>query len=103
MGNPVLVDEENILLVQNEDYDDCRTSGTSRIDAETSFTEPTATEATSTLRLRQKLKRDKIFSLYRYLDVRDDPGLADLDRFTIKKKSKTGNIELLFLNGNNHW
>ena len=32
-----------------------------------------------------------------------DPGLADVDRFTIKKNSKTGNIELLFLNGNNHW
>ena len=32
-----------------------------------------------------------------------DPGLADLDRFMIKKNSKTGNIELLFLDGNNQW
>ena len=32
-----------------------------------------------------------------------DPGLADLDRFTIKKNSKTGNIELFFFDGNKHW
>ena len=37
------------------------------------------------------------------MDVTGDPGLADLDRFTIKKNSKTGNIELLFLDGNKHW
>ena len=61
------------------------------------------TEATSTIRLRQKLKRDKIVSLYRYLDVTGDPGLADLDRFTIKKSLKAGNVELLFLDGNKHW
>ena len=29
-------------------------------------------------------------------------GLADLDRFTIRKNLKTGNIELLFLDGNKH-
>ena len=70
---------KNILLVQDEGYDDYRTPDTSRIDAETSFTETTTTEATSTLCLRQKLKRDKIVSLYRYLDVTGDTGLADLD------------------------
>ena len=32
-----------------------------------------------------------------------DPGLADLDQFIIKRDSKTGNIELLFLDGNKHW
>ena len=64
---------------------------------------PDASEATSTLRLRQKLKRDKIVSLYRHFDVTGDPGLADLDRFTIKKNSKTCNIELLFFDGNNQW
>ena len=32
-----------------------------------------------------------------------DPGIADLERFMIKKNSKTGNIELLFLDGNKHW
>ena len=60
-------------------------------------------EATPTLWPRQKLKRDKIVSLYRYLDVRGDPGLADLERFMIKKNPKAGNIELLFLDANKHW
>ena len=32
-----------------------------------------------------------------------NPDLADLDQFSIKKNSKTGNIELLFLDGNNQW
>ena len=32
-----------------------------------------------------------------------DPGLADLCQFIIKRDSKTGNIELLFLDGNKHW
>ena len=104
MDNLTFADEENIPLVHQdeEDYEDY--NAPSRID-ETSFTLPdTQEEATSTLRLRQKLKRDKIVSLYRYLDVTGNPGLADLDRFTIKKNSKAGNIELLFLmviiNGN---
>ena len=82
MDNLTLADEEDIPMVhQDEDCDDYRTPNTSRVDE-------TSTEATSTLRLRQKLKRDKIVSLYRYLDVTGDPGLADLDRFTIKKNSK---------------
>ena len=95
MDNPTFADGENIPLVNQdeEDYDDYRTPDTSRV--ETSFIEPDTTEATSTLRLRQKLKRDKMVSLYRYL--------ADLDRFTIRKNLKTGNIELLFLDGNKHW
>ena len=104
MDNPTFVDEENIPLVHQdeEDYDDYRTQDTSRID-ETSFTVPDTTEATSTLRLRQKIKRDKLIALYRYLDVTGDPGLADLDRFMVRKNSKTGNIELLFLDRNNQW
>ena len=71
-------EEENIPLVQQDDDNDYRTPDTSRVD-ETSFIEPDATEATSTLRLRQRLKQDKIVSLYRYLDVTGDPGLADLN------------------------
>ena len=55
MDSPRFNDEEDILLVQDEDYDDYNTPNTSRVD-ETSFTEPDATEATSTLQLRQKLK-----------------------------------------------
>ena len=71
-------EEENIPLVQQDDDNDYRTPDTSRVD-ETSFIEPDATEATSTLRLRQRLKQDKIVSLYRYLDVTGGPGLADLN------------------------
>ena len=39
----------------------------------------------------------------RHLNVRSDPGLADMDRYMIKKISKTGNTDLLFLDGNKHW
>ena len=80
MNNPTFVDKEDIPMVHQdeENYDDYNTPDTSRVD-ETSFIEPDATEATSTLRLRQKVKRDKTVSLYRYLDVTGDPGLADID------------------------
>ena len=99
----MFVNEGDIPVVhQDEDYDDYSTLNTSRID-ETSFTVPDATEATSTLGLRQKVKQDKITALYRHLNVTADPSLADIDRFMIKKISKTGNTDLLFLDGNNHW
>ena len=62
MDNPRFVDEEIIPLVQDEDYDDYNTPNTSSVD-DTSFTEPDTTEATSTLQLRQKVKRDKIIAL----------------------------------------
>ena len=32
-----------------------------------------------------------------------DPGLADIDQFMIEKNSKTGNTDLLFLDGDKHW
>ena len=58
MNNPLFIDEEDIPMVhQDDDYDDYNTPNTSRID-ETSFMEPDTTEATSTLQLRQKVKRD---------------------------------------------
>ena len=62
LNNPRFVDEETIPLVQGEDYDDYNTPNTSKVDG-TSFTEPDTTEATSTLQLRQKVKRDKIIAL----------------------------------------
>ena len=96
MDNPVFVDEETIPMVhQDEDYDDYNTPNTSRID-ETSFTEPDTTEATSTLQLRQKVKRDKITALYRHLNVTGDPGLADIDRFMIKKIQKQATLTCFF-------
>ena len=104
MDNPTFLNEEDIPMVHQdeEDYDDYNTPNTSWID-ETSFTVPDTTEATSDLRLKQKQKRDKIVSLHKYLSVTGDPDLADLDRFTIRKNLKTGNIEFLLLNGNKHW
>ena len=33
----------------------------------------------------------------------DDKDLIDLDRFMIKMNLKTGNTDLLFLDGNKHW
>ena len=51
MDNPRFVDEGTTQLVQEKEYDDYNRPNTSRID-ETSFTEPYATEVTSTLQLR---------------------------------------------------
>ena len=84
MDNPRFLDEETILLVQDENYDDYKSPDTSRVD-ETSFTESDTTKAISTLQLRQKVKRDKIAALYSQLNVTGDPDLADIDRFMIKK------------------
>ena len=102
IDNPRFVHKVTIPLVQDEDYDNYGTPNTSRVD-KTSFTEPDTTEATSTLQLRQKVKRNQITALYRHLKVTGDAGLADIDRFMIKKNSKTGKNDLLFFDGNNHW
>ena len=103
MDNPRFIDEETIPLAhQDKDYDEYNTVNTSKIE-ETSFIEPDATEATSTLQLRQRVKRDKITALHRHLNATGDPSLADIDRYMIKKNSKTGNTDLLFLDGNKHW
>ena len=84
MDNPRFVDDETIPLVQDENYDDYNTLDTSMV-TKTSFTDPDVTDATSALRLRQKVKRNKLTALYRHLNVTGDPGLADKDRFMIKK------------------
>ena len=52
--------------------------------------EPDTTEATSTLRLRQKVKRDKLSALYSHLNVMGNPDLIDLDRFRLTKNLKKG-------------
>ena len=64
---------------------------------------PDSSVATSNLPLRQEVKRDKITALYRHLNVTGDPGLASIDQYMIKKDSKMGNTDLLFLDGNNQW
>ena len=88
MDNIAFIDEEYIPMVHqdDEDYDNYRRPDTSRI--ETSFIEPDTTELTSTLRLRQKVKQDKINALYRHLDVTGNPDLIDLDRFRLTKDPK---------------
>ena len=78
MDNPRFGDEKTIPLVQGEDYDDYNTPDASRLD-ETSFTEPDNTKATSTIQLRQKVKRDKITAFCRHLNVAGDKGLDDID------------------------
>ena len=58
MENPTFIDEEDIPMIHqedDEDYDNCRTPDTSRVDEALFITD--ATEPTSTLRLtrlRQK-------------------------------------------------
>ena len=84
MDNPRFVDDENILLVQDEDidYDDYNTPNTSKVD-ETSFTMPGSTEKDKTLRLRQKVKQDKLTALYRHLNITGKPDLINLDQFRL--------------------
>ena len=98
MNNPLFVDEENIQLVQDEDYDDYRTLETYRVD-ETSFTALGTTEATSTLRLRQKVKRDKLTAPYRHLNVTGNIDLINLGRFRLTTDPKKGATIFEFYNG----
>ena len=99
MDNPVFVDEETIPMVhQDDDYDDCNTPNINRIN-ETSFTVPDTTEATSTLRLRQKGKRDKITALYRHLNVTGNLYLINLDLFKLTTNHKKGTTIFEFYNG----
>ena len=83
----MFVDEETTPMFQDEDYDNYGIPNTSRVD-ETSLTGPDTTEATSTLRLTQKVKRDKLAALYRHLNVTGDLDLINLDRFKLTKKPK---------------
>ena len=91
MDNPTFLNEEDIPMVsQDEDYyDDYRTADTSSVDG-TSFTVPDTAETTSTLRLRQKVKWDKINALYTHLNVTGNPDLIDFDRFRLTKDAKKG-------------
>ena len=83
----MFVDEDAIpIIYEDKDYDDYKTLDKSRIEEETLFTVSYITEATLTLRLRQKVKRDKITALYKHFNVTGNLDLIDLDRFMIKKK-----------------
>ena len=92
--------EEDIQMThQDEDEDyDYRTPDTPRID-EASFIEPDTSEATSTLNLRQKVKRDKLTALYRHLNVTGNLDLIDFDLFRLTKDPKKGATIFEFYNG----
>ena len=98
MDNPRFVDEEDIPLI-DDDCDDCNTPNTSRVN-ETSFTEPATTEATSTLRLKQKVNRDKLTALYRHLNVTGNLDLIDFNQFKLTADHKKGATIFEFYNGN---
>ena len=107
MENPTFIDEEDIPMIHqedDEDYDNQRTPDTSRVDEVLFITD--ATEPTSALRLirlRQKVKRDKINAFYSHLNVTSNPDLIDLDRFRITKDPKKGVTIFEFYNGNDRW
>ena len=99
MDNPAFVDDQDIPMVsQDDDYDDYNTPNRSRVD-ETSFTVSGTTEASSTLRLRQKVKGVKITVLYRQLNVTGDIDLIDLDRFRLTTDPKKEVTVFGFYNG----
>ena len=97
MENPISVNDETKPLATHHDenredkndHDDYNTPNTSRVD-ETTFTTPGSTnkQTTSTLRQRQKEKRDKLAALCRYLNVAGDLDLINLDRFNYTKNTK---------------
>ena len=99
MDNSVFVDEEDIPMVhEDDDYDDYNTLNASRID-EASFTVSATTKATSTLRLMQKIKRDKLTALYRHLNVTGNLDLIDFNQFKLTADHKKGATIFEFYNG----
>lgn len=55
---------------------------------------PDSIEATSTYMLGEKVKLNKLTDLYKYLDAKNDPNLANLDRIWVKKNNlKTSNTD----------
>ena len=94
MDNPRFVDEETIGMVhRGKDYDDYNTPNY------IINMEPDTTEATSSLRLRQKIKRDKLTALCRHVNVTGDIDLIDLDRFRLMTDPKKVVTIFEFYNG----
>ena len=60
--------------------------------------EPAITEATSALRINQKVKRDKLAVLYRHLNVTGNIDLINLDRFKLMTNTKKGATIFRFYN-----
>lgn len=84
--NPIFVDGENISH-QNDGYEDDYMSDYNRYKTSNTNIKETAFRTTSsinkklasTLRLRQKGKRQKLASLLRYLNVTNDLDMIDID------------------------
>ena len=98
MDNPRFIDDEKIPSNHDEDidYDDHNTPNTSRVDEK--FTMPGSTDEETTLRLRQKVKRDKLTTLYRYLNVTGNLHLINLDGFKLTTDPKKGVTVFNFYN-----
>ena len=97
MDNPTFVHDEDIPLIDDDDYDEEEsrydTPDSSRIE-ETSFTEQPAVR----LRQRNRLLRNYLEDLYKYLDVDGNIDLVDTNLFKVEKY-KSGAIKLSFYNG----
>ena len=102
MDNPTFVHDEDIPLIDDDydDYDDEEeeesrydTPDSSRI-KETSFTEQPAVR----LRQRNRLLRNYLEDLYKYLDVDGNIDLVDINLFKVEK-SKSGAVEFSFYDG----
>ena len=99
MDNPTFVHDEDIPLIDYNDDDDYEeesrydTLDSSRIE-ETSFTEQPAVR----LRLRNRLLRNYLENLYKYLDVDGNIDLVDTNLFKVEKY-KSGAEKFSFYNG----
>ena len=99
MGNPTFGDEEDTPMIhEDDDYDDYNTPNATRV-GKTSYMEPATTETKSTLRLNQKVRRDKLAALYRHLSVTGNLDLIDLDQFRLPRNPKNGVTMFEFYNG----
>ena len=92
--NPVFADEEDIPLIDYEDndYEESQYDTPDMCRIEETF----LTTEHPTVRLRERVLRDHIIDLYRYLDVgARNIYLVNTDLFKVKK-SKSGAGELRF-------
>ena len=90
------IDMDDVDIAPDDDGDIYNTPNTTRVDEEETSITPK-----STLRLKQKVLRNKLDSLYHHLGTKGSLDLVNLDRFKMKTNSKTGITDLLWYNGEN--
>ena len=96
MDNPTFVHDEDIPLIDDDDYEEesrYDTPDSSRIE-ETSFIEQPAVR----LRQRNRLLRNYLEDLYKHLDADGNIDLVDTNLFKVEKY-KSGAIKFSFYNG----